>query len=96
MRSEESKALAPLLSVRELSELLQVSVSTLYEWRVIGQGPRGIKVGGHLRFDPHDVDEWLRKCKAESSRAQERKREWASRTDGLKTRLKRHRDRRRW
>lgn len=53
------RAPEPLLSIEELAELLQVSVKTIYQWRHRGVGPRVIKVGRLLRFDPTDVRDWL-------------------------------------
>ncbi len=56
-----------LLSVRDLSEMLQVPVGTIYHWRHRGEGPRPIRIGGHLRFDPADVARWLEIRKAASA-----------------------------
>ncbi|MDT0465323.1 helix-turn-helix transcriptional regulator [Streptomyces gibsoniae] len=35
------------------------SVDTVYQWRRKGTGPRGFRVGRHLRFDPDDVRAWV-------------------------------------
>jgi predicted DNA-binding transcriptional regulator AlpA len=35
------------------------SVDTVYQWRRKGTGPRGFRVGRHLRFDPEDVRAWV-------------------------------------
>ncbi|MFR9800430.1 helix-turn-helix domain-containing protein [Streptomyces sp. MS06] len=35
------------------------SVETVYQWRRKGVGPRGFRVGRHLRFDPEDVSAWV-------------------------------------
>jgi excisionase family DNA binding protein len=48
-----------LLTIRELAAYLSVPVQTLYVWRTNGDGPRGIKVGRHLRYRPEDVEAWL-------------------------------------
>jgi excisionase family DNA binding protein len=50
---------ARLLSVEDLAELLQVPMRTIYDWRYRGDGPKPIRVGRHLRFDPADVARWL-------------------------------------
>ncbi|HEY2666902.1 MAG TPA: helix-turn-helix domain-containing protein [Actinomycetota bacterium] len=55
-----------LLSVGELAEMLQVPVNTVYQWRHRGEGPRPIRLGRHLRFDPVDVARWLETRKAAS------------------------------
>lgn len=62
-----SAALLPLLSVQELSAVLQVPVQTIYQWRYRGEGPKPIRVGRHLRFDPADVTRWLEGRKAASA-----------------------------
>lgn len=55
-----------LLSVEQLAELLQVPLSTIYQWRHRGVGPKPIRVGRYLRFDPEDVARWLETRKAAS------------------------------
>ncbi|MER6692931.1 helix-turn-helix transcriptional regulator [Streptomyces minutiscleroticus] len=35
------------------------SVETVYQWRRKRIGPRGFRVGRHLRFDPTDVRAWV-------------------------------------
>jgi hypothetical protein len=32
---------------------------TVYNWRTRGLGPRGIRVGRHVRYRLADVDAWL-------------------------------------
>ncbi|CAN5777821.1 helix-turn-helix domain-containing protein [soil metagenome] len=48
-----------LLGVPELSAYLGVPIATLYVWRTRGEGPRGIKVGRHVRYRPEDIERWL-------------------------------------
>lgn len=48
-----------MLSVRELAELLQVPAATIYRWRSRGEGPRGYRIGKHVRFRRVDVEAWL-------------------------------------
>lgn len=48
-----------LLTIGELAAYLSVPVSTLYVWRTNGDGPRGMKVGRHVRYRPEDVEAWL-------------------------------------
>ena len=48
-----------LLSVGDLAAYLGVPVKTLYQWRHKGIGPRGLRVGRHLRYRPKDIDSWL-------------------------------------
>ena len=48
-----------LLSPEEVAAFLGVPVKTLYQWRYKGGGPRGLRVGRHLRYRPADVERWL-------------------------------------
>ena len=48
-----------LLTTQEVADLLQVPVTTIYQWRHQGKGPKGYVVGRHIRFRPEDVDSWL-------------------------------------
>ena len=51
-----------LLSVKEISEMLNVKPSTLYQWAELGQIPC-IKLNGALRFDMEDINRWINSCK---------------------------------
>lgn len=48
-----------LLTTIEVAAWLRVPVQTLYAWRSQGLGPRGLKVGRHLRWRREDVERWL-------------------------------------
>ncbi|MER8154658.1 helix-turn-helix domain-containing protein [Streptomyces sp. NPDC094472] len=43
----------------DLADLVGVPVETVYQWRRKRTGPRGFRVGRHLRFDPEDVRRWI-------------------------------------
>lgn len=45
--------------IEALAEELGVPVRTIYAWRSRGQGPRGYKIGKHVRFRRSDVEDWL-------------------------------------
>ena len=48
------------LTPEDLVVMLRLpSVETVYQWRRKGTGPRGFRVGRHLRFDPEDVRVWV-------------------------------------
>jgi excisionase family DNA binding protein len=57
-----------LIGIKEVSEILNVKPSTVYQWAELGQMP-SIKLNGSLRFDVEDVMHWIKSCKkaAESS-----------------------------
>lgn len=48
-----------LWTVEELAEFLQVPAKTIYSWRYRGEGPLGIRVGKHVRFEEAEVTRWL-------------------------------------
>lgn len=48
-----------LLSAQELADYLEVPVKTIYTWRHRNTGPRGFRIGKHLRFQWCDVESWL-------------------------------------
>ena len=48
------------LTPEDLVEMFELpSVETVYQWRRKGVGPRGFRVGRHLRFHPDDVSAWV-------------------------------------
>lgn len=51
--------MAAMLSPADLAALLNVPVRSVYRWRSESTGPRGIKVGKHVRYRQADVDAWL-------------------------------------
>ena len=46
-------------SVQRLADYLGVPVQTVYQWRTKRYGPKGLRVGKHIRYRPADVEEWL-------------------------------------
>jgi excisionase family DNA binding protein len=50
-----------LLTPQELAERLQVPVATVQTWRANRTGPRGHRVGRHVRYREADVALWLEK-----------------------------------
>ena len=48
-----------LLSPQQLAEHLSVPLQTVYKWRREGHGPKGIKLGRHVRNRPEEVGRWL-------------------------------------
>jgi excisionase family DNA binding protein len=54
-----TQGVEPLLTVEELAAVLQVPVATLYQWRVTGRGPAGVRVGRHVRYRRSEVERWL-------------------------------------
>jgi hypothetical protein len=58
------QAVQPELDVQDLWDAARVAAylgvpkQTLYAWRHIGNGPKGFRVGKHLRWHPRTVVEW--------------------------------------
>jgi excisionase family DNA binding protein len=48
-----------LMTIAELSAMLGVPIGTLYGWRHRGEGPRGYRVGRHVRYRRSNVEAWL-------------------------------------
>lgn len=63
MEVEQSQVFPKLLTVRDVSEILCVPLSTLHHWAVQGEGPPSFKVGRHRRYDAAMVADWLAKQK---------------------------------
>lgn len=56
-----------LVSAQELADYLEIPVKTVYTWRHRHTGPRGFRVGKHLRFRWSDVERWLAGLAAEDA-----------------------------
>jgi DNA-binding transcriptional MerR regulator len=48
----------PLLDTATAAPLVGVSVGTLENWRTQGAGPKFIKSGRRVLYDPADIQEW--------------------------------------
>ncbi len=44
-----------LLKEREVAQILSLEVATLRRWRWSGSGPRFLKLGGAIRYEPEDI-----------------------------------------
>jgi len=51
-----------IITIKELSELLQIKDKTLYNWAELGQIP-SLKLNGCLRFNIDDIHKWITSCK---------------------------------
>lgn len=51
--------LEPLLDITELADYLGIPISTLYDWRARGLGPRAYRFGKRLKFALSDVQAWM-------------------------------------
>ncbi len=62
-RALPARYLTPL----DLADLLGVPLETIYQWRRKGTGPRGFRVGRHLRYDPEAVRRWVARQMGEAA-----------------------------
>ncbi len=68
-----SNASPKLESVSQAAERLGVSVSFMNKMRLVGGGPRFIKLGARVCYDPADLLDWLeaqKRCSTSEIRAQ--------------------------
>ncbi|MGH2817401.1 MAG: helix-turn-helix transcriptional regulator [Actinomycetota bacterium] len=47
------------LDPQGLADLFGIPVRTVYSWRNRREGPRGYRIGRHVRYKRSDVEEWL-------------------------------------
>src|SRR4030095_17117540 len=43
----------------DVARIAGVSVASVRRWRLLGQGPRFLKIGASVRYRPEDVSAWL-------------------------------------
>lgn len=48
-----------VISIDEVARRLDIPKKTLYQWRYKGTGPRGHRVGRHVRYRWSEVLAWL-------------------------------------
>lgn len=56
-----------LLTEHDASQRLGLSVRTLQKWRLQGNGPRFLKLGHSVRYDPADLDEYVAQARRRST-----------------------------
>jgi predicted site-specific integrase-resolvase len=55
----EKTPLPSLLKEREAADLLGLSFRTLQSWRSRGGGPAYVRLGGGVRYDAHDLSDFI-------------------------------------
>ncbi len=68
MRQEEFKGKwePQLMTVKDVADLLKVSLKTVYQWAELKLIP-SFKLNGAVRFDMKDIVAWIQSCKTDSS-----------------------------
>jgi len=60
-RDQRYHCLPVLLNEHEVAEILNVSVASVRRWRLLGRGPRFLKIGASVRYRSEELSEWLEK-----------------------------------
>lgn len=53
------QGLEPLLNINALADYLGIPVSTIYDWRTNGKGPRSYHLGKRIMFGITDIRAWM-------------------------------------
>lgn len=56
-----------LYTLEEVAEFLRMAPKTLYNKRLLGQGPKSIKVGARVLYDYKDVVDYLDSCELDAA-----------------------------
>ncbi|MCZ6770495.1 MAG: helix-turn-helix domain-containing protein [Proteobacteria bacterium] len=56
---DQTSSLPRLLKEQEAAEILNMEVSTLRKWRWAGDGPKFIKIGAAVRYDPQALKDYI-------------------------------------
>ena len=56
-----------LVTDRDTSELLGVSLRTLQKWHLQGNGPRFVKLGHAVRYDVKDLEAYIERARRRST-----------------------------
>ena len=59
MTTDVSRSMESLLNEKEVARITGMSLASVRRWRIVGQGPRYIKLGAACRYRPEDLSSWL-------------------------------------
>jgi excisionase family DNA binding protein len=68
-----SVGLSNLLTAGEVAAITRLSLETLAQWRSQRRGIPYLKIGRAVRYDPTDIQEYLKGCRVSVSDPQERR-----------------------
>ncbi|CAN5187884.1 hypothetical protein BH20ACT9_BH20ACT9_06000 [soil metagenome] len=49
----------PLVGTQHVAAFLGIPAATLAQWRYRGVGPRGYRVGRHVKYRMSEIEQWL-------------------------------------
>jgi predicted DNA-binding transcriptional regulator AlpA len=59
-KSNGNPTQCPFLNEHQVAEIMGMSVSSVRRWRLLGRGPKYVKVGGvAVRYRSSDMEAWL-------------------------------------
>jgi predicted DNA-binding transcriptional regulator AlpA len=73
------------LTPEELAKRWQMSEGTLRNWRSWGQGPKYLRIGGRVRYELTEIEQWERKNLIKPKVRKRKAMRWGS---GIARRLK--------
>ena len=53
-------AIETLLNEHDVARITGLSVASVRRWRLLHQGPRYLKIGSAVRYQPDDLTAWLK------------------------------------
>ena len=53
----------PLLTEKQLAQRINISLPSIRRWRSSRTGPRFLRLGSSVRYDPRDLAVWLERQK---------------------------------
>jgi Helix-turn-helix domain len=64
---KEESEMKPLVTTAQAAPLMGLAVGTLENWRCLGIGPKFIKCGRRVMYDPDDIAAWREKNRVRST-----------------------------
>ncbi len=55
----KTESMSPLLTVKQVAEMLGVTTSTVWRWRDAKEIPMPIEIGGTLRWRRAEIEKWI-------------------------------------
>ena len=52
--------LETLLNEHDVAHIIGLSVASVRRWRLLRQGPKYLKIGAAVRYNPEDLAAWLK------------------------------------